>query len=90
MHPLDRTSLDELTSFALQVFNDVLGLEGIAENDDFFDDCGGTSLQAWGVIVGIEDGLNVDVDFREFLVARTARGTAELLSHAATLNPPNH
>ena len=76
---MDQTSLDELTSFVLHVFGEVLGFDGISENDDFFDDCGGTSLLAWGAIVGIEDGLNTDLEFADFLIARTARATADLL-----------
>ena len=72
--------MDELISYVLNVINEVLGIDGVSENDDFFNDCGGTSLQAWGVIVGIEDRLNVDLEFGEFIVARTARATAELLS----------
>lgn len=74
--------LDELTSTVLVAFGEVLGFDDISEEDDFFDDCGGTSLQAWGAIVFLEDKLDIDLEFDEFIVARTARATAELLASA--------
>jgi len=71
--------LDDMTALVLGVFGEVLGMERIAEDDHFFDACSGTSVQAWWAISDIEDSLGVDMEFKEFLGAPTARETAALL-----------
>ena len=71
-------SLDGVTELLLRVFGDVLSGD-VSEDDDFFDDCGGSSLQAWWVIVEIAEVLGVAVEFAEFLETRTARDTAAAL-----------
>ncbi len=73
------TDLDGVTDLVLGVFNEVLGLREVAEDDDFFDACGGTSVQAWWAISDIEDLLGVDMEFKAFLRTPTARATASLL-----------
>ncbi len=77
--PANPANLDDLTALVLRVFSDVLGLDGVAEDDHFFDACGGTSVQAWWAIAGITDLLGVDMEFKELLGAPTARDTAALL-----------
>jgi len=71
--------LDGMTALVLEVFGEVLGLDHIAEDDHFFDACGGTSVQAWWVITELELLLDVDLEIREFLQAPTARDAAGLL-----------
>lgn len=72
-------SLDGVTELLLRVFGEVLGADDVSEDDDFFDDCGGSSLQAWWAIVEIADVLDVAVEFAEFVETRTARDTAAAL-----------
>ena len=75
-------SLDGVTDELLRVFGDVLGQDDVAEEDDFFDDAGGTSLQAWWAVVKIAEALGVDIEYADFLATRTARGTAAVLFEA--------
>ena len=73
---VDTGNLDSLTMLVTQVFGDVLGTDGIAEDDDFYDDCAGSSFQAWSVIVTLADTLGIELEYSAFLLDRTPRGVA--------------
>lgn len=76
---VDVGNIDSLMLLAARIFGEVLSLDGISEDDDFFDDCGGSSLQAWMVAVAIEDELDVDLEFPDMLDDFTPRGIASFL-----------
>ena len=78
MH-VDTGNWDSLTILVAEVFGDVLGMDGIAEDDDFYDDCAGSSFQAWSVILALGDIVGTELEFSAFLLDRTPRGVAALL-----------
>ena len=78
MH-VDTGNWDSLTILVAEVFGDVLGMDGIAEDDDFYDDCAGSSFQAWSVILALGDIVGTELEFSAFLLDRTPRGVAARL-----------
>ena len=90
MRKVDTDNWDSLTSLVSQVFGEVLGIHDISENDDFYDDCAGSSIQAWSVIVTLETVFDVELKFAAFLLDRTPRGVAGLLLGATLRESHNH
>lgn len=76
---LEMADLNALTVLVLRVFSEVLGLDDVAEDDDFFDACGGTSVQAWWVVTEIAALTGTTIELKEFLKSANARDTAALL-----------
>ena len=49
-------------------------MDGIAEDDDFYDDCAGSSFQAWSVILTLEDIVGIELEFSAFLLGSHTAG----------------
>ncbi|MFB7874152.1 amino acid adenylation domain-containing protein [Nocardia sp. NPDC056064] len=65
-----------------QVFADVLGLDSVAVDDNFFD-LGGTSLLVFGLRTELAQRLGLDVEARTLFEAATPRGITAALSAGA-------
>jgi amino acid adenylation domain-containing protein len=65
----------------VRVWAEVLNVERIGVNDNFFD-LGGHSLSATGVIFRLRDALRVDLPLRALFESPTPRGLADALARA--------
>ncbi|TGB13250.1 non-ribosomal peptide synthetase [Streptomyces sp. MZ04] len=79
-----RTPLEKSLTF---VFADVLGLDSIGIDDDFFA-LGGHSLLATKVIARLRSMLNLEVPIRSLFEAPTVAGLALRIGGAAAARPP--
>jgi amino acid adenylation domain-containing protein len=75
---LPRTALEEKLA---TVWQEVLGLDRVGRDDDFFH-LGGDSLSATRLISRVRDRLKIDIPLRALFEARTLCGFAERLQHA--------
>jgi acetoacetyl-CoA synthetase len=85
-----RATVDEDASTAekvLAIWESVLGVQGIAADDDFFD-LGGTSLQAVRVFTAIRERLGVDLPLSAMIEAPTVAGLAGLVDDPSKLFHP--
>ncbi|HHP7238325.1 phosphopantetheine-binding protein, partial [Longibacter sp.] len=77
----------------LTVWADVLGVESAGVTDDFFDDLGGTSLQAIRLVTALRRNLGVDVPitapYESPTVRQLAAALGEVVPSAPTQNGPN-
>jgi acetoacetyl-CoA synthetase len=74
--PDDSPTTDKLRA----IWEAVLGLEGIGDDDDYFD-LGGTSLQSLQIFLLIEDRLGVDLPLSILLEATTIAELAEVIEN---------
>ena len=63
----------------LEVFEMVLGTADVAETDHFFDNCGGTSVQAWWALSEMQTRADASIEFEEFVRSPTARDVGAVL-----------
>jgi thioesterase domain-containing protein/acyl carrier protein len=68
--------VDDVERRVIEIWQDVLGLEGITPFDDFFE-LGGTSLQAGAIVAEIESRLGAVIPLSAVLTAPTVQGLAE-------------
>ncbi|MEU1025660.1 condensation domain-containing protein, partial [Streptomyces sp. NPDC005904] len=69
------------------IWADVLGVDGIGADDDFFD-LGGESILAARVLARVRDDLGVRLTVRDVFTARTIAALAPLLADPSAAAPP--
>jgi len=72
----------------VDVWADVLGVERIGLNDNFFD-LGGHSLLATQVVVRLRSRLRVDLGVRDLFEAPTPKGLVDRLQRLPVVGPPD-
>ena len=85
-HEVERSGLEheyvaprnEMETMLTEIWNDVLGLEGIGVHDNFFS-LGGDSLVATQVLSRVRQASSIDLPLRELLVHLTIAELAEVL-----------
>ncbi|MCL1919169.1 MAG: thioesterase domain-containing protein [Peptococcaceae bacterium] len=84
--PSDRVSSDRVLSDILFIWSDVLGLEDILPDDDFYD-IGGDSLLLLSILEDINKKWNVSIAFNDLVNLNTPRMIA---NHLQEIKEPKH
>jgi len=78
----------DIEDLVLLIWNEVLVLDDVALDDDFFE-LGGTSLIAAQIVAGLEAATGFRIELRDFFEAPTPTGLAEGIRRLASEDPPS-